>query len=236
MTSAQYGQKTQMIRDRFEKYISNLMKRYFSMQLAEVKLDLSNNRDPFANWSKWDKVLTDWVEPKVRVAIRAANQNALDYMGLTADQTDIELVFRAGEVMRRLDEVNNTTKDKLEEIIRLGKLQRAFDPSKTLIENVVAAFQIWIGSRAPAIGLTVSTASIGSGVDMAIRNVSESPKKRWRAFLDKDTRDSHREADGQEVYETESFLVDGESLRWPGDPFGSPGNIINCRCYVEPII
>jgi hypothetical protein len=28
----------------------------------------------------------------------------------------------------------------------------------------------------------------------------------------------------------ESFQVSGEPLRYPGDPTGSPGNIINCRC------
>ena len=28
----------------------------------------------------------------------------------------------------------------------------------------------------------------------------------------------------------EPFLVSGEELRHPGDPAGSPGNIINCRC------
>ena len=28
----------------------------------------------------------------------------------------------------------------------------------------------------------------------------------------------------------ESFTVDGEHLKHPGDPAGSPGNVINCHC------
>ena len=52
----------------------------------------------------------------------------------------------------------------------------------------------------------------------------------WVAVLDDHTRDAHAEADGQEVEEGQPFVVDGEELESPGDPSGSPENIINCRC------
>ncbi|MEU0770655.1 hypothetical protein [Streptomyces albogriseolus] len=64
--------------------------------------------------------------------------------------------------------------------------------------------------------------------------------KRWVALRDPDTghfdenvRLAHREADGQEVPLDAPFIVGGESLRYPGDPSGSPGNVINCRCSVS---
>lgn len=41
---------------------------------------------------------------------------------------------------------------------------------------------------------------------------------------------SHVEADGQTQGIGEPFDVSGEDLMRPGDPNGSPGNIINCRC------
>ena len=44
------------------------------------------------------------------------------------------------------------------------------------------------------------------------------------------TRDAHAEAHGQTVGLHEPFSVDGESLMYPGDPVGSPENIINCLC------
>jgi uncharacterized protein with gpF-like domain len=45
----------------------------------------------------------------------------------------------------------------------------------------------------------------------------------------------HVEPDGQVVKLDEAFLVSGESLDFPGDPTGSAGNIINCRCTQQPI-
>lgn len=56
--------------------------------------------------------------------------------------------------------------------------------------------------------------------------------KTWVAVLDESTREAHAEADGQEVPIDESFEVDGEDIAFPGDPSGSPGNVINCRCAV----
>lgn len=50
------------------------------------------------------------------------------------------------------------------------------------------------------------------------------------------TRDAHAAAHGQTVGLNEMFLVDGENLMYPGDPQGSPGNIINCLCAAIPVV
>lgn len=55
-------------------------------------------------------------------------------------------------------------------------------------------------------------------------------KKEWVAVSDERTRIDHQAANGQTVGINESFLVGGQSLRFPGDPNGSAGNVINCRC------
>ena len=44
------------------------------------------------------------------------------------------------------------------------------------------------------------------------------------------TRPEHAAAHGQTVKLGEMFIVGGEQLAHPGDPAGSPGNIINCLC------
>lgn len=54
--------------------------------------------------------------------------------------------------------------------------------------------------------------------------------QQWITTEDARTREAHAIADGQVVGIGEPFDVDGESLAYPGDPSGSPGNIINCRC------
>lgn len=58
--------------------------------------------------------------------------------------------------------------------------------------------------------------------------------KRWVTTHDGRTRPAHGRADGQIVDYDKSFLVGGQSLRFPGDPRGRPDNTINCRCVVVP--
>lgn len=60
-------------------------------------------------------------------------------------------------------------------------------------------------------------------------------KKRWN-ITGFNTRQWHVSADGQTVNTNEPFYVDGEELDYPGDPSGSAANIINCRCFVTPVI
>lgn len=51
--------------------------------------------------------------------------------------------------------------------------------------------------------------------------------KQWDASLDKRTRDSHRDVDG-EIRELDESFSNG--LKYPGDPSGRPEEVINCRC------
>lgn len=51
--------------------------------------------------------------------------------------------------------------------------------------------------------------------------------KQWDASLDKKTRDSHRQVDG-EIRELDEPFSNG--LMYPGDPDGGAGEVINCRC------
>ncbi len=54
----------------------------------------------------------------------------------------------------------------------------------------------------------------------------------WITVEDSRTRPEHAAADGEIVNIGEAFTGTGESLAYPGDPSGSPGNIINCRCTI----
>jgi len=51
---------------------------------------------------------------------------------------------------------------------------------------------------------------------------------RTRTYDNTDGKYDHLEADGQVVNIDEPFTVSGESLMFPGDPAGDPGNTINC--------
>lgn len=59
-------------------------------------------------------------------------------------------------------------------------------------------------------------------------------EQEWLATLDLRTRHEHRFLDGQHVPVGTPFKVDGEEIRFPGDP-DAPGYLIwNCRCTLVP--
>jgi hypothetical protein len=57
--------------------------------------------------------------------------------------------------------------------------------------------------------------------------------KRWDAKDDSATRPGHKRADGQIVFINQPFIVNMEALMIPGDPAGSPSNVISCRCRMQ---
>jgi len=67
--------------------------------------------------------------------------------------------------------------------------------------------------------------ALDSGVDM---------KKFWISTLDGRVRDAHDTGQNPSLAVPIKldgfFIVDGEQLSYPGDPSGSAGNVINCRC------
>ena len=66
--------------------------------------------------------------------------------------------------------------------------------------------------------------------------------KEWLATFDSRIRPAHADAGSRYAEGStpgpipmhEPFIVMGEPLQFPGDPSGSPGNTINCRCSIAP--
>lgn len=55
-------------------------------------------------------------------------------------------------------------------------------------------------------------------------------KKVWMATFDGRTRDLHVDLDGEAVDPDEEFEIDGYAVMYPGDPYGEPEMVYNCRC------
>lgn len=56
----------------------------------------------------------------------------------------------------------------------------------------------------------------------------------WVTMSDGKVRESHRDADGQQVPTGSHFTVDGVELMYPGQPVGDPSVWFNCRCVARP--
>lgn len=68
-------------------------------------------------------------------------------------------------------------------------------------------------------------------VDMGVKM-----KQGWVAVLDAETRDTHRQLDGQQQEVGKPFYVDGMKIMYPGDPT-APGKLVwNCRCCLVAVV
>lgn len=57
--------------------------------------------------------------------------------------------------------------------------------------------------------------------------------KQWDTMMDGKERIEHQDANDQVQPLGQPFIVGGEQLLFPGDPTGSPSNVINCRCVIR---
>lgn len=82
---------------------------------------------------------------------------------------------------------------------------------------------------------TATISSSNAGSHSAYEDADSVVAEEWLTAVDGREREAHGGVDGQIVAVESLFLVGGEELRYPGDPQGSPENIINCRCTVVPV-
>ena len=165
--------------------------------------------------------------------------------------TRLAIQFIAQEaIRRRIQRVTETTRRQIvtqvEQGYREGLGTREIGQN---IRSTIPAIARW---RADTIARTETHAAANFGSTEAARATGLPLRREWLAAHDDRTRTvdpvlgdadqfGHREADGQIVGMDQPFqirrLAGGtEALRYPGDPNGSPGNVVNCRCSVAFIV
>lgn len=90
-------------------------------------------------------------------------------------------------------------------------------------------------ARARTVAVTEVHRAYNMGATAAAQRIQQSKPlsilfKHWVSKHDSAVRPGHRLADGQIRLVSQPFIVAGEPLMAPGDPSGSPANVINCRC------
>ena len=135
----------------------------------------------------------------------------------------------------KITSVNETTRaaiqSTLEEAIENGSSY------KDVITSLKDKFNMRLNS-AKITAATQITAATEAGRNAGMESAGIA-KKAWGTAGDSGVRDIHAQAavdyrSGIPI--DQPFIVNGEALMYPGDPAGSAGNIIGCRCYTVPIV
>jgi len=161
-----------------------------------------------------------------------ATESILEYKGMKDEFWARFFGYVRKKVAQKVAWVNDTTKANIRAIVELGK---ADGKSVNLI-----AEDIWSSTnqdinfkRAVRIARTEVHAASNTATQAAVESTGLTGLTReWIAMADERVRSSHRKAHGQVRGMDEAFDVNGEELQFPGDPKGSAGNVINCRCIL----
>jgi HK97 family phage portal protein len=91
-------------------------------------------------------------------------------------------------------------------------------------------------ARALTIARTEATPAFNFGSETAYEQSGVVDGRRWLTAHDSAVRSDHVDAENEYAPIGQDFVKTGEALSYPGDPKGSPGNIINCRCTTLPVV
>jgi SPP1 gp7 family putative phage head morphogenesis protein len=170
---------------------------------------------------------------RLRRAAEAALKDSVDQLYKEIGRDD-PTTMPAAEVLAFLRQRDNQLRDVADEVHT--EIQRALEEGLTagegrdkLSARIRTVFNGVSKERADRIAQTETAAAYGTGRQSAMESAGVEFKQ-WLTSGNDNVRPAHREANGQTVRTDEAFTVDGEDLMHPGDPSGSPGNIINCHC------
>lgn len=176
------------------------------------------------------------------VAMRSVSASALEIAGQTVlDELEIRDPWKTPPA-----EVLNFNKARQNKIVGVGRTVfqqingtveesiKAGDSIDTMANKIRETFNDITKGRAKTIARTEAGAAYGQGRQVAM----ESAGVQWKEWLTSglpNVRPAHVQANGQRVRVTDKFEVGGEELDSPGDPNGSPENVINCNCVAVAV-
>lgn len=153
---------------------------------------------------------------------------------LEKKDTEDEVTFRVTSFAQRtagtkVVDITRTTQRRINDAITRGVADG--DTPGQIADSIYESTGGSIGEfRAEAIARTESHSAAENASLESIKAMGLSLTKEWIATSDDRTRDDHSEANGQEAPLEGFFTVGDDELAFPGDPDGSPEEIINCRC------
>ena len=136
---------------------------------------------------------------------------------------------------QRIVDISETTRKRIAKIILDNRQEGVSVIARIIEERMGPQFT---RPRASTIARTETHTASSFAIQKMAESFNEATmKKRWVSNTDERTRESHAQANGQEVGISDDFVVGGKKMGFTGDPRGGASEVINCRCvivYTEP--
>ncbi len=189
------------------------LKKYYEIFYFKTSIAFARDFQAKCGLPLLERKQEDIWEPKIK-----------EYIRLNAGKKITQLLRTAYE------DIENITKKAVTKGIEEGW---GMDKIAKEIINDLKDLDMW---KARRIARTEVVAASNYGIKLGAEDLPGRKVKVWVSSFDTRSREDHMAADGQRVAFEEMFEVGGEKLEYPGDPRGSAGNIINCRCGYEVIL
>lgn len=162
------------------------------------------------------------VKPQVEARIRRAG---IDF---TLDLADPRMVSYIDIKTLKIVEIN----DSIREGVR-SALSDGVGENLTMGELQESIFAVMQDTRARALRIArTETTSAANGTEFVAHNIAGIKTHQWVASLDEATRETHLACMAEGPIPVGDVFSNG--CRFPGDPSGAPGEVINCRCTLIP--
>jgi uncharacterized protein with gpF-like domain len=130
----------------------------------------------------------------------------------------------------KITQITNTTQSDIRNVINRG-IEEGL-PETDIARMIFAIAPTKSASRAQTIARTETHAASQAAAQATAEAIDLQMTRVWVSAQGERTREDHIEADGQRRGMYEPFDIGGDSIMYPGDPSGSAGQVINCRCCV----
>lgn len=234
-----YARRYLRLQGKFEKVLHSKIKKYIFNQRKKV-LEILNSQKAVSDERKlkimaelralfdaMEDILISQVEPIYVEAGTQAGEMALENLGIRREFIVPQNILntRLNMVKGMNETIYSSLKTDIFEGIKAGE---SIAEISTRVKDVYNTTT----NRSRVIART-ETASLMSGTTNDVYKSEGVTKKEWIATVDGETRDSHIQVDG-EVRAMGQMFSNG--LEYPGDPSGSPEEVINCRCALAPVV
>lgn len=213
---------------------------------------LAHEQKAMVSWSTFFDDVLDYLENEApelwRKVFRPLIQGVVidqgkRWAGILGMTFDVKPLFARDWYNRYIEgfpiPIIDTTKSEIGTLVDLAMNEGWSIPN---MQNAITeAFDIWADYRTERIARTETMRAANAGTTELFQEWGVR-RQEWLSTKDDRTRESppdefdHVQADGEVVNICEPFMATGEPLMYPGDPAGSAGNTINCRCTVIPVV